>query len=260
MNLPNGVNIVHPVYQTPDDTPWSDRNLNTRISTASLQIATLRTLRPFIGEKDNPVTRKRICQSLEKSFTDLKASGIGKDAVNYSGAKVTHFELDPEEQLHIGIDAGHGPDKMAFSVSFGSNRLTLDSVDSRRARLSYNLRLCNFPQVMVRRGSKHTLMPPGEKTALECLREMISETAFRKYLTYGFLLVNGGEGRTYQVFRGHHHTKVWQQGKVTKEICVSIKDPRVPPTDSVIALKTMIETDETALEKMANVYPMESVA
>lgn len=97
-------------------------------------------------------------------------------------------------------------------------------------------------------------MSPEESKALDTLREMISESDFRRYLVYGFLLVKGQSGKVYQIFRNQRHTKVWEKGKKVEEVCAYIKDSRVPPTDKLVAFKTMIETDEELFRKAGNVY------
>lgn len=101
----------------------------------------------------------------------------------------------------------------------------------------------------------------SELIAIETLREMISEEAFRKYIKYGFILVKGQDGKVYQIYRSRAHTRVWQGGKIIEEICVRIKsDVAAPPTDNVIAFKTMIEADEQEFRKMGNVYKMRTAA
>jgi hypothetical protein len=95
-----------------------------------------------------------------------------------------------------------------------------------------------------------------ELVALETLREMISESDFRKYLKYGFVLVEGSSGCTYQIFRDRAHTKVWRGGILLEEICVRIKDSNVPKTDNVIAFMTMVRTDEDAFKALGNRYKM----
>jgi hypothetical protein len=100
-----------------------------------------------------------------------------------------------------------------------------------------------------------------EQTALETLREMISEREFRNYLRYGFILVRGQSGRIYQIFKNKQHTKVWEQGKLVEEICVRIEgNVHVPPTDNVIAFKTMIETSEDFFKSSGNIYKMDKTA
>lgn len=102
--------------------------------------------------------------------------------------------------------------------------------------------------------------PQNEQNAANTLREMISERDFRKYLKYGFILVQGASGRTYQIFRTSSHTKVRESGKVVEEICVRLRDFGMPPTDRVIAVKTLIEADEGAFRSLGNVYNMRRAA
>lgn len=100
----------------------------------------------------------------------------------------------------------------------------------------------------------------NEMTAIGTLREMITEAEFRKYIVHGFLLIRGDSGRVYQVFRSRAHTKVWEKGKVVEEVCVRIKDRKIPPTDNVIAFKILIETSENEFKKLGNVYNMRQAA
>jgi hypothetical protein len=65
-------------------------------------------------------------------------------------------------------------------------------------------------------------------------------------------VVKGKSGRYYQISSFENHIKVWEQGKVIEEICVYIRG--VPPTDKLIAFKTMIEIDEVSFKKYGNVY------
>ncbi len=85
---------------------------------------------------------------------------------------------------------------------------------------------------------------------------MITEIEFRKYMKHGFLLVKGLSGRVYQIFRDKDHTKVWENGKVVEEVCVRIRNLSVPPTDNVIAFRTMILCSENDFKKLGNVYKM----
>ena len=101
----------------------------------------------------------------------------------------------------------------------------------------------------------------AERTAMETLRESISETEFRKYLRYGFVLVKGKSGDTFQIFRNRSHTKVWRNGQVIEEICVRIHhDQKVPPTDNVIAFRSIIQANEESFRKLGNMFKMNRVA
>lgn len=103
-------------------------------------------------------------------------------------------------------------------------------------------------------------IPENEQIARDTLREYITEEEFRKYLRFGFICVDGQEGKTYQIFRSSSHTKVWKGGRVIEEICVHIKNKNVPPTDEVIAFRTMIKTSEKDFRKLGNVYNMRRAA
>ena len=102
--------------------------------------------------------------------------------------------------------------------------------------------------------------PENERIAADTLREEVSETEFRRYLKYGFILVKGDSGDVYQIFRNRSHTKVWRGGKVIEEICVRITDRSVPATDNMIAFKNIIQFSEEEFKKLGNVYRMEKVA
>lgn len=97
-------------------------------------------------------------------------------------------------------------------------------------------------------------IPDNERVALETLHEEVSEKEFRRYVKHGFLLIRGDSGDTYQIFRNKSHTKVWRAGKVIEEVCVRISDHSIPPTDSVIAFKNIIQYSEEEFKGMGNVY------
>jgi hypothetical protein len=98
---------------------------------------------------------------------------------------------------------------------------------------------------------------PAETIALETLREMITEEEFRKYMVQGFVLVRGASGKVYQIFRQQRHIKVRLNGQLVEELCIGLKkELHTPPTDKVIAFKTMIEVGEDVIRKFSNVYNM----
>lgn len=130
-----------------------------------------------------------------------------------------------------------------------------DTVTKKRNKIKRNLTI-----IVKSRAEPVYNIPENEQIAMETLREMIAETEFRKYLKYGFILVRGRSGCTYQIFRDRAHTKVWKNGKLIKEICVRIKNEKIPPTDNVIAFKVLIEGSEEDFEKLGNVYKMAEAA
>jgi len=99
-----------------------------------------------------------------------------------------------------------------------------------------------------------------EKIALEALREVITEEEYKRYLRTGFLSVRAASGLVYQIRRGRPHIRVWDGNRKVEEICTYIFDKEVPPTDGVLAFKTIVETDEAELRKIGNVYNFKSSA
>jgi len=159
-----------------------------------------------------------------------------------------------------GPQTGQGMDLFATGVSrqeFGSvgGMYQESEVDYFRRRLKNNLRV-----TIRQRGSIIESVKQNEQTAIDTLRDMISEREYRKYTKYGFILVRGRSGKTYQIFRDRSHTKVWKKGRIVEEVCVRIKDDNIPPTDNLIAFKTMIETDEEEFRNIGNIYNMSRVA
>lgn len=114
----------------------------------------------------------------------------------------------------------------------------------------------NMTIIVHSRARPFRIAEKNEMTAIETLREMITEADFRKYMAHGFILVKGESGRVYQIFRSRAHTIVWEKGEIVEEVCVRIKDRKIPPTDNVIAFKILIETSENEFKKLGNVYNM----
>lgn len=95
-----------------------------------------------------------------------------------------------------------------------------------------------------------------EVKAIETLRESLTEKEFQKFIKYGFISVKATSGRIYQIFQNKKHIHVWKNGNKIEEICLYLKDNKIPPTDKLIAFKTMIETSEDAFIKLGNVYKL----
>ena len=152
-----------------------------------------------------------------------------------------------------------------------------DSYDNDYTGLFYNptssIRIENYEKIEKKNKLKSQLhiivksrapeyghLSDAEWMAMKSLRDMVSEADFRKYIKYGFILVKGASGKIYQVFRNRMHTKVYLKGVLVEEVCVRIRDTSIPPTDNVIAFKTIIETDEDSFKKMGNLYKMKKAA
>ena len=116
-----------------------------------------------------------------------------------------------------------------------------------RQRIKGNLTVFTRFRQMLHR----TPTPPEEK-ARNCLRDMITEEDYRRYITNGFLMVKGKSGKFYQIFHNQTNVRVYSKGKHTNSLCIHThKD--CPPTDHIINLKFLIEFDEDAFWKLSNV-------
>jgi hypothetical protein len=115
-------------------------------------------------------------------------------------------------------------------------------------------RIGNLSIIVRSRGEFYQSYSKNEWKALSTLRDMISESDFRRFLKFGFITVRGSTGKIYQIFRRNFHIKVWDKNKVVCEICSYIRDDKIPLTDKLIAFKTIIEADENSIYKMGNVY------
>lgn len=156
------------------------------------------------------------------------------------------------------------PDAMmplAFQVDM--NSLLFETPFSMILPAGYSFKAVPYTGIHIR--VKSRAAPIGhvqgsEAAALECLREMVSEEEYRRYLVYGFILVTASSGRVYQVHRNQHYISVRENGAVVERVCVYIPDMSIPPTDKLVAFKTMIETDEERFKALGNVYRMETAA
>lgn len=92
---------------------------------------------------------------------------------------------------------------------------------------------------------------PEEITALQLLRGLVGQDEFRRYLKYGFVMVQGQSGLRYQVKRGRHVVDVWNERGRVDGICVYLQG-RFPPTDDVITRMLMAERDELELWRRGN--------
>lgn len=94
----------------------------------------------------------------------------------------------------------------------------------------------------------------SENKALSLLKQILStEKEWRKYLVHGFIAVRGKSGLIYKIERGKSHIGVYNMGCKIAELCVNFKFG-IPPTDSVIAGKVLIEANETDIWRKANIY------
>jgi hypothetical protein len=127
-------------------------------------------------------------------------------------------------------------------------------------QIKMNILRKNLTPIVKHRASPNYSVSSAELIALEMLREMITEAEYRKYLTQGFILVKSASGKVYQVFREPgSKISVWSNGKLIEKLCIQIKQEiKAPPTDRVIAFKTIIEVSESQLRNLSNVFKMTS--
>lgn len=64
-----------------------------------------------------------------------------------------------------------------------------------------------------------------EERARKTLCNIIGKREFREYIRKGFVTVMGCSGRSYQVFAGNSHTRVFERGKNIKNLCAVFGDP-----------------------------------
>ena len=180
-------------------------------------------------------------QQATTNYSAWQANGTGAEEIRYT---ITNsFVYDPAA-IYNGI------------IGEGGWYQPLDKRSEKLLRLKSNLIICRKA-----RNIPATAESPKELVAMETLREMISESEYRKYLKYGFVMVKGKSGDTYQIFKNRSHTNVWRGGKLVEEICVRLAWSNIPKTDNVIAFKTMIESGaEDAFKKAGNVYKMANAA
>lgn len=98
-----------------------------------------------------------------------------------------------------------------------------------------------------------------EIRARSLLLELIGSVEFRRYLTRGFIMVTGRSGTLYKISGGHNRIVSYKKavnGKFMpfEEFCVVFSQYDLPFTDGVIMRKLMVEHDEFAMRKKANVF------
>jgi len=125
-----------------------------------------------------------------------------------------------------------------------------------RDRLRANLR----PGIVTRNRNLWGIeLTEEEIRARTLLLELIGETAFRRYMRRGFIMVQGRSGTMYKVSGGNVMIVSYVRDAAGKYIpnekfCVIFNYGNMPFTDGVIMRKLIIENDEFALRKRANVF------
>jgi len=226
-------------------------------------------LSKYLYSPVNESTFARIKDTVNQCGTAGAASGIYTTGTATNTAISTSYEMDSPTTGSWVTDYSYNPvNSLDFLFTLGGTYIHNESIEEEKEHEEKFLRDCKIQkirsnlliQIKSRAPSSHKEIPENEQIAMETLREYITEMEFRKYLKYGFVLVRGQEGKTYQVFKNRSHTKVWKNGQIIEEICVHLKDRKIPPTDTVIAFRAMIQGDEEAFRKLGNLYNMRRAA
>lgn len=111
------------------------------------------------------------------------------------------------------------------------------------------------PRYSIPRRNRTSLRPgaENEEKARRLLQRLIGFRRFARYIRDGFVAHKGKSGRIFQVYPGHTHMKVWEQGEHIESWCLCIKDGKVPPTDSVVMRLLMLEHSEDQYRELSNV-------
>lgn len=102
-----------------------------------------------------------------------------------------------------------------------------------------------------KRNGLTTQVDPAEIKARETLRDMLSESDWRRYVTNGFIMVKAASGIWYQI-HNHKRVQIYEGGKRIGELCIHSQG--CPPSDHVINMKIMLELDEDAVWTGANKF------
>jgi len=284
--MPTDIATNNSLYVTSNAAPTESIIASNVLNTADLRTL----LGAYIGMPNNERTRSSIYNTIgdyvtnragNPHFTDsgtatcrytLQAN-VGEATVdNYTINLPAEFTMTPTFDVNEDTTlthwkyTGNWSNLAATPINITFNHVSdcwdvtpiLSPRDAKRQRIRANV----FPVVRMRgegtTPSAHE--SPEEMMAMEALREVVTEEEFRKYLKYGFVLVKGRSGATYQVYRNRSHVKVWVGGKVVEEICVYLRGlengKAAPATDKVVAFKAMIEADEEEFKKLGNRYMM----
>jgi len=112
-------------------------------------------------------------------------------------------------------------------------------------------------KMLVKQGASKMLnrdITPEELKSRNLLRDMLTEKDWRRYVTNGFIMVEGKSGKWYQIFNksAGYCVGVFEKNQKIASLCIhTVKD--CPPTDHVINMKVLVELDEEQIYKGSNV-------
>jgi hypothetical protein len=98
----------------------------------------------------------------------------------------------------------------------------------------------------------------AERRARSLLHDLIGNDEFERYIRKGFIMVKGRSGTLYKISGGHNRIISYVKDATGRFVpyenfCVVFKVYDLPFTDGVIMRKMLVEHDEFALRKLANV-------
>lgn len=156
--------------------------------------------------------------------------------------------------VYFGLE---GTTNVTVATSTGSSFILLPP--SKKAELRERLRKQMTPEIITKNGQLWGIeLTAEEMRARSLLYDLVGDRAFRRYLKRGFIMVEGKNGTLYKISGGHHRIVSYvrnTEGKYEpfESYCVVFKDWQLPFTDGVIMRKLLVENDEFALRKLANV-------
>lgn len=169
------------------------------------------------------------------------------------------FNLTGFEPIHVTVPTNYMTGSYSISYSIDGALEGWDTLVSEKPldRIRREVRKRLSPEEKRKRQYLDAVRSPQEQKARETLREIISETDYRRYITNGFVMVRGGSGRYYQIFADQRNTIVYEKGKAIQSLCIhTVRE--CPPTDHIINLKCLIEFDEQQVWTGANLRQVNS--
>lgn len=142
-----------------------------------------------------------------------------------------------------------------YTTTTGSLIYSNSYVETKAQKFLRDLRAKMVPAVKSRQKPLRKAIPGPELKARQTLREMILESEWRRYLTNGFIMVQGQSGKWYQVFNDMRRIQVYENNKLINRLCIYTTND-CPPTDHVINMKLLAELDEERLWSGSNAYPI----
>lgn len=90
----------------------------------------------------------------------------------------------------------------------------------------------------------------GER-AKKLLLDLIGKIDYKKYLSLGYLEVEGKTGKTYRI-RPRHEIEIMRDGLCIESLCIVTPSVYLPEADEVAWKKLLIEADEEKFLEVAN--------